>query len=338
MGTAPALRGATLTQAAEQEQHWSEIRESTTVLGIKIMIFAYRLGGKPLFRILLAPVITFYYLADRRARYSANDYFRILHQFDSKSPQASLKNGFRLFWEFGVTLIDKFSVWMGRIDREHVTIHGDEFIEQQLQRQQGAILLLSHVGNFEVCHALSRSHAGVKLTVLVHTQNAQKFNELLHQFVEHSNIELLQVSELGISNAIVLSERVASGEFLAIAGDRVPLNSDATIDVEFLGKMAAFPAGPFILASALAAPVIMLNCLRHKDGYHIHFDKLTDGVRVHRKQRQAHLQNLVQNYASQLQAYVLDAPFQWFNFFDFWRIGAEHEKSLEKRRSLGVQP
>ncbi len=301
------------------------------------MIFAYRLGGKLLFKILLAPVITFYFFIDGRARRSVFDYFQILHSFDSKMPQANLKNAYRLFWEFGVILIDKFSVWMGRIDRENVTIHDDELIDQQLQRKQGAILLLSHIGNFEICHALSRSHVGVKLTVLVHTRNAQKFNELLHQFVDHSNIELLQVSELGINNAILLSERVANGEFLAIAGDRVPLNSDSTIDVDFLGKVAAFPAGPFILASALAAPVIMLNCIRLEDGYHIHFDKLTDGARVRRQERQSYLQTLVQTYASQLQRYVTKAPFQWFNFYDFWRTSAELLDKLDKRKAMGVR-
>jgi predicted LPLAT superfamily acyltransferase len=62
-----------------------------------------------------------------------------------------------------------------------------------------------------------------------------------------------------------LHERLERGEWLAIAGDRVPLHGGRSVTVDFLGH-PAFPQGPWLLAGLLKCPVNLLMCLKQPDG------------------------------------------------------------------------
>ncbi|MGI9292758.1 MAG: hypothetical protein ACR2PS_02145 [Pseudomonadales bacterium] len=301
-----------------QAEHWADIKESTTVTGVRVMVNVYRFGGNLVFRAFLLPVIVFYFAVNTRARRASLIYLKRLHNFDNRLPAPRLIHSFKIFWQFGIALLDKFAVWMGRITRLHAQLHNDELIDTLQAQNKGAVILTSHLGNFEICRALSQSHRGVKLTVLVHTKNAERFNEILRDYDDQQAIELLQVSEMSVSTSIRLSEKIANGEFVAIAADRVPISSLATVSVDFLGHKARFPVGPFALASALGAPVIMLTCIKLQGRYNIFFDKLSDGGRLGRKARARQIEKLSASYVQRLQELVQLAPYQWFNFFDFW--------------------
>ncbi len=77
-----------------------------------------------------------------------------------------------------------------------------------------------------------------------------------------------------------------------------------------------------ILASLLACPVYLFFCLRESDGYRIHFEPFAERIELPRRERQQRLQAYLQQYARRLEAYCLQAPEQWFNFYDFWRQDA----------------
>ena len=306
-----------------QAEHWADIKESTTVIGIRLMVNVYRYGGNFLFRVLLLPVIVFYFIVSSGARRASLLYLKHLHCFDPDLPAPRLSHSFRIFWQFGEAILDKFAVWMGRIKRLDAKIYNDNLIDELMQQKQGAVLLTSHLGNFEICRALSQTHPNVRLTVLVHTKNAEKFNAILNTYDDQQAIELLQVSDMSVSTSIRLSEKIANGEFIAIAADRVPINSSAIVMHDFLGEKAPFPAGPFVLASILGAPVIMLSCIKLQGRYSIFFDKLCAGKRVGRKARALHVEALSAGYVQRLQELVKLATYQWFNFYDFWQETGE---------------
>ncbi|KTT47724.1 glycosyl transferase, partial [Pseudomonas oryzihabitans] len=115
-----------------------------------------------------------------------------------------------------------------------------------------------------------------------------------------------------------LSERLERGEWLAIAGDRVPLHGGRTVAVEFLGAPAPFPQGPWLLAHLLRCPTNLLFCLREADGYHLYLEDFAPAPSWRRQERAAGIQGLAQAYAERLAAHCLKAPRQWFNFYPFW--------------------
>jgi predicted LPLAT superfamily acyltransferase len=92
--------------------------------------------------------------------------------------------------------------------------------------------------------------------------------------------------------------------------------------VEFLGEPAPFAHGPFILASLLECPVYLFFCLREGNGYRIYCEPFAERIVLPRGERVPRLREYLQQYARRLEAYCMKAPYQWFNFYDFWRRDA----------------
>lgn len=303
--------------------HWAQVAEAGAVSGMRFMFGCFKLGGRPLFRMMLVPVILYFFLFNHRARQASRDWLRRMRENGAVRGGWMPWWGYRHFWQFGIALIDKLAVWKGKISIKDVVVENGEIIHQLLAERRGAVLVISHLGNFEICRCLSARHPQMRLTVMVHAKkNARKFNHFFREQIGHSHTDLLQVTEITPATAMLLSERVERGEFVVIAGDRVPVNSpDNSIYANFFGEPAPFPAGPFTLAAILRVPLVTVFCtraLQDRGRYHISFQWLSQGVHVTRRERAQQLQVLVDGYARQLEEQCRRYPLQWFNFFDFW--------------------
>lgn len=317
----PAEAPEQLAQGAASE-HWASMGEAGASLGMRFLLSCYKLGGAPLFKLFLAPVILYFFLFRREARAQSLAYIARMRRLGALPGKPSLyRQSFAHFWQFALAIIDKFGVWMGRIRLAQVRIHNDELITELHARERGAIFLMSHLGNFEICRCLSSRHRGLRLTVLMHTKHAEKFNRLLQAQIDDANIEIIQVTQITPATAMMLSERVDNGELIAIAGDRVAVNyPENCLVVDFLGDKAPMPLGPFMLASILRCPLIALFCLKEQGQYQLYFEQLSSAEQVPRRERQAFFARQAQQYASRLEYYCRREPLQWFNFFNFWQL------------------
>jgi Mg2+ and Co2+ transporter CorA len=54
------------------------------------------------------------------------------------------------------------------------------------------------------------------------------------------------------------------------------------------------------------------------DGYEIHCEILSRGLDIPRRDRQQALGQWAQTYADRLAHHAREAPYSWFNFYDFW--------------------
>jgi predicted LPLAT superfamily acyltransferase len=61
-------------------------------------------------------------------------------------------------------------------------------------------------------------------------------------------------------------------------------------------------------------------CMQVGSKHEIHFERFRDSVRLPRKDRNTELAVLARDYAARLEHFCLRAPYQWFNFYDFWRM------------------
>jgi len=132
-------------------------------------------------------------------------------------------------------------------------------------------------------------------------------------------MRLIQVSEMDAALMLDLSQRLNRGEWLAIAGDRVPLQDGRRVVVDFLGHPAAFPQGPWLLAGLLRCPVNLMCCLKINGHYQIRLESFIDAPVWERSQREAMIRGWVQRYAQRLEQLCLLAPRQWFNFHAYWQ-------------------
>ena len=300
-------------------KHWADISETTTVIGMRVLILVYRIGGTALFKVFLFPVICFYILFKNDLRKSSKEYLERVQKKATQLPAVTWSLIFRHLWQFGLAQIDKFAIWTEPKSLDKVVIHNEELLKQLIQNKQGGIFAVSHLGNLEICHALIQNKPGLKLSMLLHTKHAKKFNHILNQYRNNSAVKIIQVTDMDAAIAIQLSERIDNGEFIAIAADRVPVsNPTATINCEFLGEQASFPRGPFVLASILEAPIIMLICIKQHGVYHVYFEMLSEGGKVARSDREGFILHIAQIYTQRLEHYTCKEPLQWFNFYDFW--------------------
>lgn len=303
------------TGTSKNAGHWASINESSFVAGMRLMFWICRVCGRWPFRIVLYPVLAWYVLAKPAARRASSAYLA------RAGASAGFVGVMRHFGAFAETILDKMLLWGGLFDTSRVRIHGLAPMLRLLEEKRGAVLVCSHLGNADLCRVLSHQQAGLKLTVLVHTRHARAFNDMLARIDPRSQMNLLQVTEMNPATAMLLAEKVAQGEFIVIAGDRIPVSPQPRVALApFLGRAAAFPVGPYVLASILQCPLCLMFSQRGQDGYEIHFEQLQGSVRLPRKGREQALAELAGAYAARLQYHCQRAPLEWFNFYDFWHL------------------
>lgn len=297
--------------------HWAKSGEAGSILGMKILILIYRLFGRWGFRLILLPVMIYFYLFRTEARQASKQFLKRVASMTSA--QAKPKSSFQHFLMFGEILLDKFLVWMGHLREEHVVFANPAVIDELEGSHNGGVIVVSHLGNNEVCSALAEHLPDIQLTLLVYTQHSEKFNSIIQSLNSNAQIDFFQVTEMTPATAMILADRVNAGGYVVIAGDRVPVTGDERVStVEFFGARASMPQGAFILAGLLKCPVYLMVCLKQQGKYHVYVELFTKRLNFTRKQRSQVIDNTVQEYASRLEYYCLKAPLQWFNFFPFW--------------------
>ncbi len=303
---------------------WYAIEERGVYLGMRTMFFAYSLFGRVGFSIFLYPVMTYFFLANPAARRASLEFLSRVQQHAKAVSVPSCAPGwrqsFRHFLSFGETILDKLAAWRGDIGLADIDYVNREKFEAVQASGQGCVLIASHLGNMEVCRALGSLYRDLKINVLVHTKHSGNFNRLMQKVNPRAMLSLIQVTEVGLETAVMLSEKIDHGEFVVIVGDRTPVGQSSRITwLPFLGRPAPFPQGPFILAAVLQCPVLLIFCLKRGNRYSIIFESLADGIELPRRQRAEALGFWMSRYVERLQHYCVSDPYQWFNFFDFWR-------------------
>lgn len=310
---------------AKVESHWSRTAEAGTVLGMKLLLLVYRVLGRSGFKVVLWPVMAYYYLVQKKARHSSQEYLKRLTSYTSLQKGSALSS-FQHFMVFGEILLDKFLVWMGHIKAEDVVFESPEVLNRIDRDGRGGVIVVSHLGNTEVCSAIAHQLPDIRLTILVYTKNAEKFNSMMKKVNSSACIEMLQVTEMSPATAMIMSERVEAGEYVVIAGDRTPVTGqDRVSQVDFLGHKAPLPQGAFILAGLLKCPVYLMFCIKQAERYHIYCELFSERLKFSRQSRLKEVDAAVQRYAQRLEHYCQKAPLQWFNFFPFWRTTTENQ-------------
>lgn len=305
---------------SQDSTHWAERKERGSFWLMKLTAFGVRILGRRLLSPVLYGVVLYFFVFGRRARRAAWQYQHNLAQWAGRSDLAPTTGRvFAQFMAFADALLDKLDVWNGRLGLDAVDIQDPADLHPQLRGARGQLLVGAHLGNLEVCRALAELGEKVTMNVLVHTRHAERFNRLLGE-AGATHLRLIQVSELDPAIMLQLSQRLERGEWLAIAGDRIPVHGGRTVTVDFLGQPAAFPQGPWLLAGLLKCPVNLMFCLKYQGRYRVTLEPFAEAVTWRRSERDAAIAHWAGRYAERLGEYALTAPTQWFNFYPFWNI------------------
>lgn len=303
----------------EAAAHWSTERERGSLLLMRFTAWLARVGGRRLLSPLLHLIVFYFFLTGRRARRSIHDYQAYLAAWSGRADLApNRRRVFAQFMAYADCMLDRLDVWRGRLKLDQVQLIDPDRVQARLHAGgRGQLLVGTHLGNLDVCRALAELGERVPLNVLVHTRHVAHLNQLLDEAGEQ-HLRLIQVSELDAALMLDLSQRLERGEWLAMAGDRVPLQAGRRVSVDFLGQRAPFAQGPWLLAGLLACPVNLMCCIKRDGRYEIHLKRFLDAPVWPRGQREAMIADWAQRYANQLAQWCLLAPRQWFNFYAYW--------------------
>ena len=304
-----------------QDQHWSALEERGSIFGMRILFAVYRLVGRRILWLVLFPVFLYLYLVNKVARNASLKFLENALLDDSGQPKkVNFWHGLKHHCSFADSVFDKLDAWLGRISEKDIDYIDRNGIKELVEQKQGGIFIGSHLGNLEVCRALSTMKNDVVINVLVFTENAVKFNQLLEKVNNKVTVNLIQVGDIGPGLAVALKEKVEQGEAIVIVGDRTSISiGGRVIYTPFLGQKAPFAQGPFILAALLECPIYWIFCFKSKGRFKLIFEHVTDKLALPRKQRAEVLQDIVEKYAQRLSHYAVKYPYQWFNFYDFWQ-------------------
>jgi len=312
MSDAPGATGA-----ARPGAEWLSQRERGTVFLIHATFRLAQLLGRTLMKPLVFVIALFYRATDRRAVRASRAW---LTRALGRPPR--LWETFRHIHTFAQVTLDRVLLVSGKGRAFTFTRTGHEHIARQFASGQGAVLLGGHLGSFEAMRTGGEEDR-VRIQVLGHFANARMINALLEKLDPERAAQVIHIGDDPVGQMARVHGRIEAGDFVALLGDRTGLN-DRTVEARFFGRTARFPAGPFLLASLLKCPVYLtFGIYRRPNRYELHCEPFAAQLLLPRKGRQQALQEAVQRYADRLEHYARSAPYNWFNFYDFWQDGPE---------------
>lgn len=298
---------------ASTDPNWTQRPERSNMSILRVMVWISLHLGRRMGRLVLCGIAVYFLVFAPTARRASRAYLaRALGR------PAKIADGFRHVFSFASTIHDRIYLLNERFDLFDIEIIGQELIDAANASGQGVLLMGGHLGSFEVLRAQGRKHTNYAVSMLMYEENARMVNATLAAI---NPLAMQDIIPLGKPDSMLRArEQLAAGHVIGMLADR-GLGNDPTRDFDFLGAPAPFPVGPFRVAAMLRVPVLFMTGLYlGGNRYRIHFEPLGDFSTVGRgAQRDAAIAETQQRYVDLLAKYCRQAPYNWFNFFDFWQ-------------------
>jgi len=233
---------------------------------------------------------------------------------------------YRHIFTFAATIHDRIFLLNRRFDLFDLEVHGHETLLKLVAGGNGLFLMGAHLGSFEVIRALGWKDSDLRIAMVMHQENAQKINAMFAAVNPEAAGDIIGLGH--VNSMLQVRERLDAGWVVGMLADRTPGDDTAGKDtlhpVQLLGATATLPIGPFRMAAFLRRPVVFMTGLYlGGNRYAIHFDPLADFSATASDQRASAVTEAISRYAALLDHYCREAPYNWFNFFDFWKAAPQ---------------
>lgn len=339
-----------------QNNDWQNARERGAGLWrILIIFYCYKILGRRITKAIVCVLFCFAFPFLKLPRQFSRDFLDKIAR--AKGVPASHFSTFRHLLNFVFSLVDKLAGWSNAIGMENLTIktpEGWDAINRVFQAKQGAFVICSHLGNIELFRAAFLNNEiskRLRINIIIATQISSTFAQAMQIINGNAGDKLIEVHTLGIDTAITIEEKIAKGEMVIMAGDRVlgRVTQKTATSLPFLGVPANFPNGVYRFAASLNCPVFAIFTLPKNNGGEIYVYELENseewrvesGENVPANENllnpipsmvvsnsvnsavpansHARAQNLQKQFVAILEKMTLAHPYQWFNFFKFWK-------------------
>jgi predicted LPLAT superfamily acyltransferase len=301
------------TAKIDSRRQWSS-RSLGTRLGYNIFFAIIRIGGRRLAYFAQYWVALYYVLCRPSVRRRSDPY--LSHRFPNAGWSKRYLDCYRMFTQMGKILLDRTIVGMLGLQKMTLTIDGREELLKLVDKGFGFILLMSHVGCWQV--AVSALHF---LNVPVNLLLEKETGNIDQQYFEHADMgcpfRIIDPSGY-LGGALEMLDALKKAEVLCMMGDRVLGSDKSYIRVNFLGEAAPFPFSAFMIASAASVPVVIF--FSYKTGYNSYALRAAKIIRIpNNLGRSAEsYRPYVEQFVKELEIFTENYPYQFFNFYDMW--------------------
>jgi predicted LPLAT superfamily acyltransferase len=258
----------------------------------RCLIFLTKRCGTWIFLLFAWHVATGYFLFfPRRVAVSVRFYRRL---FPERGRRHSLWCAWRQYHHFVHVFLDRLLLKEG-MDIA-TTYEGWEHIAAAAKSGQGGIILMSHVGSWEIAAQLlshhGRKHSGMRLLLYLGAKHREQIEQRQKKSIAQSGIRVVAVPEEGGSPMVT---------------------------VWFAGGEARIPEIPYILALLSGAPLLIFFVYRTGKGrYHLVTKPPLYVVAASRQERRKAVETAAQAYADLLAETVYAHPYEWYHFESFF--------------------
>ena len=305
-----------MTQSIEvvhsKSASWRNRQERSNMLMLRMMSWISLRLGRTAARSVLHLIALYFVLFAPDSRRASLSYLpRVLER------PATLLDLYRHFFCFAATIHDRIYLINRRYDLFDIDIQGHENIRPLIDAGKGVFLMGAHLGSFEVMRAIGRQVPGLRVAMVMHEDNAQKINSMLAAINPEASMDVIPLGR--IDSMLQVQERLADGMLVGMLSDRT-LGNEPMVKVNLLGATAGLPSGPFRMAALLRRPVVfMAGLYMGGNRYQVHFETLADFTDTPRSEREQAVEMAIARYTEFLNRYTHLAPYNWFNFFDYWQ-------------------
>jgi predicted LPLAT superfamily acyltransferase len=299
------------------KQEWIERPEAGSVFGYKLIRgFAFACG-RTASRLLLYPITGYYVLRRGPERRASRAYLtRVLGREPSWWEICK-----HVFWFASVTL-DRVFMLSERFKRFDIRVYGLDELRSRWAQKRGVLILGSHHGSFDALRVLSEFRQDVNMRVVIDLEQNPALSRILNALNPKLAASIINARQEGMNTALAIKEALDDSALVTLLADRARPGNTVT-SAQFLGTPAPFPTAPWQMAAALKVPVVLcFGLYRGGNRYDLHFEPFADTLTIERANREASLNATVQRFADRLAHYVRAAPYNWFNFYDFWQFHA----------------
>lgn len=221
---------------------------------------------------------------------------------------------YKNYFNLGQNLIDKVVVMAGIKNKFTYNFDGEDNLRKIARRKQGGILLSAHIGNWDIAgHLLKR--LDTKINIVIFDGEYQKIKDYLHSVTGQRNVNVIVIKN-DLSHIYAISDAFKNNELVCMHADRF-LEGNKTLTADFCGSKARFPMGPFLLADKFNVPVSFVFAVKESNlHYHFFASEIKDYNQLPKEQR---MQQMLNDFAGEMENKVKQYPAQWFNYFNFWQ-------------------
>ena len=291
---------------------WMQQEERSHALVLRFMVWLSLTFGRRMGRVVLHFITAYFVLFAPSARRASRHYLE-----RALGRPAGWRDGYRHVLSFASTIHDRVYLLNDRFKDFDIQVFGQQALRETLADGEGALLIGAHLGSFEALRAVGWGAGGLKVAMLMYEDNARKLNASLAAINPKAMQDIIPLGRM--ESMLEVRDKLDQGYMVGMLADRT-LGDDAMVMTDFLGHPAPFPVGPWRLASMLKRRVYFMTGLyMGGNRYELHFEPLADFSHVERAGRQAAIERAMANYVGCLERYCRRQPYNWFNFFNFWR-------------------